>query len=98
MAPHSSTPAWRIPGAGAWWAAVYGVAQSRTEATQQQQQQQRQRRAAGPIMLAFAFQTRPRQQTSDYSSCHTHKLKGPENIDKIVQNQLELINTKAEID
>ena len=22
--------AWRIPGTGAWWAAVYGVAQSRT--------------------------------------------------------------------
>ena len=29
MAPHSSTLAWRIPG-GAWWAATYGVAQSRT--------------------------------------------------------------------
>ena len=31
MATHSSVLAWRIPGAGgAWWAAVYGVAQSRT--------------------------------------------------------------------
>ena len=30
MATHSSTVAWRIPGTGAWWAAVYGVAQSRT--------------------------------------------------------------------
>ena len=31
MAPHSSTLAWRIPGtAEAWWAAVYGVTQSRT--------------------------------------------------------------------
>ena len=30
MAPHSSTLAWRIPGTGAWWAAVFGVAQSRT--------------------------------------------------------------------
>ena len=30
MAPHSSTLAWRIPGTGAWWTAVYGVAQSRT--------------------------------------------------------------------
>ena len=29
MATHSSTLAWRIPG-GAWWASVYGVAQSRT--------------------------------------------------------------------
>ena len=29
MATHSSVPAWRIPG-GAWWEAVYGVAQSRT--------------------------------------------------------------------
>ena len=28
MAPHSSTLAWRD--GGAWWAAVYGVAQSRT--------------------------------------------------------------------
>ena len=38
MATHSSILAWRIPGTrGAWWAAVYGVAQ--TEATQQQQQQ-----------------------------------------------------------
>ena len=25
--------AWRIPGMGAWWAAVYGVAQSRTQLT-----------------------------------------------------------------
>ena len=30
MAPHSSALAWRIPGMGAWWAAVCGVAQSRT--------------------------------------------------------------------
>ena len=28
MATHSSVLAWRIP--GTWWAAVYGVAQSRT--------------------------------------------------------------------
>ena len=42
MAPHSSTLAWKIPwmeessclenprDGGAWWAAIYGVAQSRT--------------------------------------------------------------------
>ena len=31
MATHSSVLGWRIPGTGgAWWAAVYGVAQSRT--------------------------------------------------------------------
>ena len=31
MATHSSILAWRIPGmGGAWWAAVYGVAQGRT--------------------------------------------------------------------
>jgi len=31
MATHSSVLAWRIPGdGGAWWVAVYGVAQSRT--------------------------------------------------------------------
>ena len=30
MAAHSSILAWRIPGTEAWWAAVYGVAQSRT--------------------------------------------------------------------
>ena len=30
MATHSSVLAWRIPG-GAWWASVYGVAQSRTQ-------------------------------------------------------------------
>ena len=31
MATHSSVPAWRIPGmGGAWWSAVYGVAQSQT--------------------------------------------------------------------
>ena len=29
MATHSSVLAWRIPGT-AWWAAVYGVTQSRT--------------------------------------------------------------------
>ena len=34
MATHSSALAWRIPGTGASWAAVYEVAQSRTtEAT-----------------------------------------------------------------
>ena len=32
MATHSSVPAWRIPrDGGAWWAAIYGVAQSRTQ-------------------------------------------------------------------
>ena len=30
MATHSSILAWRIPRTGAWWADVYGVAQSRT--------------------------------------------------------------------
>ena len=30
MATHSSVLAWKIPG-GTWWAAVYGVAQSRTQ-------------------------------------------------------------------
>ena len=35
MAPHSSTLAWKIPGTGgALWAAVYGVAQSRTRLKQ----------------------------------------------------------------
>ena len=31
MATHSSVLAWRIPGTGAWWTAVYGVAQSWTQ-------------------------------------------------------------------
>ena len=32
MAPHSSTLAWKIPWTeGAWWAAVHGVAKSRTQ-------------------------------------------------------------------
>ena len=31
MATHSSVLAWRIPESGAWWVAVYGVAQSRTQ-------------------------------------------------------------------
>ena len=30
MATHSSMLARRIPGMGAWWAAIYGAAQSRT--------------------------------------------------------------------
>ena len=30
MAPHCSTLAWKIPDGGAWWAAVHGVARSRT--------------------------------------------------------------------
>ena len=30
MATHPSILAWRIPGTGAWWAAVYGVTQNRT--------------------------------------------------------------------
>ena len=33
MATHSNILAWRIPGTGAWWAAVYGVAQSQTRLT-----------------------------------------------------------------
>ena len=33
VATHSSMLAWRILGTGAWWAAVYGVAQSRTRLT-----------------------------------------------------------------
>ena len=32
MATHSSVLAWRIPGTwGAWWAAVHGIAKSRTQ-------------------------------------------------------------------
>ena len=32
MATHSSVLAWRIPrDGGAWWAAIYGVAQSQTQ-------------------------------------------------------------------
>ena len=35
MATHSSVPAWRIPrDGGAWWAAIYGVPQSRTQLKQ----------------------------------------------------------------
>ena len=35
MATHSSVLAWRIPGMGEpWWAAVYGVSQSRTQLKQ----------------------------------------------------------------
>ena len=30
MATHPSVLAWRIPGMGAWWTAIYGVAQNRT--------------------------------------------------------------------
>ena len=30
LATHSSLLAWRIPGMGAWWAAIYGVAESDT--------------------------------------------------------------------
>ena len=30
MATHSNVLAWRIPGTGAWWALVCGVAQSQT--------------------------------------------------------------------
>ena len=30
MTTHSSVLAWTIPETGAWWAAVYGVAQSQT--------------------------------------------------------------------
>ena len=33
MATHSIILTWRIPGMGAWWAAIYGVAQSRTRLT-----------------------------------------------------------------
>ena len=33
MATHSSIVAWRIPGTGTWWAAVYRVAQSWTRLT-----------------------------------------------------------------
>ena len=33
MATHTSILAWRIPGTGAWWAAVCGAAQSQTRLT-----------------------------------------------------------------
>ena len=33
METHSNILAWGIPGTGAWWAAVYGVAQSRARLT-----------------------------------------------------------------
>ena len=33
MATHSSVLVWRIPGMGAWWAAIYGIAQSQTRLT-----------------------------------------------------------------
>ena len=33
MATHSSILAGRIPGTGAWWAAIFGVAQSQTRLT-----------------------------------------------------------------
>ena len=33
MATHSIMLAWRIPGTGAWWAAVYGVTHSWTQLT-----------------------------------------------------------------
>ena len=33
MAAHSSILVWRIPGTGAWWAAVYGITQSCTRLT-----------------------------------------------------------------
>ena len=56
MATHSSVLAWRIPGTGgAWWAAVYGVAQlDTTEATQQQQQQQLQIRITVSVNFDIA--------------------------------------------
>ena len=34
MATHSSVLAWRIPGTGAWWAAVCGITQSQTRLKQ----------------------------------------------------------------
>ena len=33
MATHSSVLAWRIPGMGSWWTAIYGVTQSQTQLT-----------------------------------------------------------------
>ena len=39
MTIHPSILAWRIPGMGAWWSAIYGVTQSRTQLMWQQQQQ-----------------------------------------------------------
>ena len=39
MATHSSVLAWRVPGTGAWWAAVWGRTESDTTEAMQQQQQ-----------------------------------------------------------
>ena len=33
MVTRSSVLDWRIPGMGAWWAAIYGIAQSQTRLT-----------------------------------------------------------------
>ena len=49
MAAHSSVLTWRIPGMGAWWAAVYGVTELDTTDVTQQQQQKTKIMASGPI-------------------------------------------------
>lgn len=46
-------------------------------------------RSLSPIILAFRFQTKQRQEIPDYSSCHTYKLKEPEKTDKTEQNNVK---------
>lgn len=45
-----------------------------------------------PYYVGLWVSDKTETANTDYSSCHTHKPKGPENIDKIMQNQLKRIN------
>ena len=64
MATHSSALAWRIPGTGgAWWAAVYGVAQGWT----------RLKRLSSSSILC-TIKKKPKQTLSQTTQEHPYSL------------------------
>ena len=73
MATHSSVLSWRIPGTGgAWWAAVYGVAQSRT---------QLKRLSSNSSSRPFRYDQN--QIPYDYTVDVTNRFKGLDLIDRV---------------
>ena len=58
MATHSSVLARRIPGMGAWWAAIYGVAQSQTRLKQLS--------SSSSIIVLNMFMTREQRGTKEH--------------------------------
>ena len=90
MATHSSVLAWRIPGTGSLWAAIYGVAQSRTRLKQRssssssiltQTEQTDNSHREKNAQLGKISEQYSEMQTSSYNSNHKFIINSIWNID-----------------